>query len=90
MVLSTVLAVVLGVYLVAAALYIIRIVRGPTVPDMVLSVNCLSYDLCVFMCVLAVLLRSPILVLGALCLALWAYLLDLAVAKYLEGRELGE
>lgn len=82
--------IVIPIYVVAATLFVIRVVKGPTVPDMVLAISCLSYDLCVLMCLFAVYIRSSFLVLGALCLALWAYILDISVAKYLEGRELGE
>ncbi|RLE57402.1 MAG: pH regulation protein F [Thermoprotei archaeon] len=87
---NTIAMVVIPIYAVAALLFVIRVLKGPTIPDMVLAISCLSYDLCVLMCFLAIYIGSSLLVLGALCLALWAYILDISVAKYLEGRELGE
>jgi len=77
-------------YVAAFLLYTVRIVRGPTVPDMVLAIDALSYDLAAFLVVLSVLFRSPIMIPSALVLVLWAYALDIYVAKYLESKELGE
>jgi len=31
-------------YIMAVVLYTIRLIRGPTIPDMVLAVDCLAYD----------------------------------------------
>ncbi len=78
------------VYVAAFLLYTVRIVRGPTVPDMILAVDALSYDLAAFLVVLSILFRSPIMIPSALVLVLWAYALDIYVAKYLETREMGE
>jgi len=77
-------------YIVAFLLYIVRIVRGPTVPDMIIAVDALSYDLAAFLVVLSILFRSPIMIPSALVLVLWVYALDIYVAKYLEAREIGE
>lgn len=78
------------VYVAAFLLYTVRIIRGPTVPDMILAVDALSYDLAAFLVVLSILFRSPIMIPSALVLVLWAYALDIYVAKYLEAREMGE
>ena len=77
-------------YIVAFLLYTVRIFKGPTVPDMVLAVDALSYDLAAFLVVLSILFRSPIMIPSALVLVLWAYALDIYIAKYLEAREMGE
>lgn len=74
----------------SVSLYTIRLVKGPTIPDMILAVDCISYDLSLFMALLAIYFRSPFLIVGAISLALWAYALDLYAAKWMEGRELGE
>lgn len=81
---------VIPIYLTAFILYFVRILRGPTVPDIVIAVDALGYDLAVFLAVLAVLFRSPILIACPVVLALWIYALDIYVAKYLEAREVGE
>jgi len=86
---STVLIVLIPFYLVSFLLYIVRVFKGPTLPDRVLAVDSLGYDLAAFMVVLSILLRAPVMVVSALALALWVYALDIYVAKYLEAREMG-
>ncbi|MEM4717446.1 MAG: monovalent cation/H+ antiporter complex subunit F [Desulfurococcaceae archaeon] len=76
-------------YILAIVLYSIRMIRGPTIPDMILAVDCLSYDLAVFLMALAVYYRTPFLIAPPLMLALWVYLLDVYVSKYLITREVG-
>jgi multicomponent Na+:H+ antiporter subunit F len=80
----------LPIFLISASLYVVRLIKGPTIPDMILAVDCLSYDVSLFMALLAIYFRSPFLIVGAISLALWAYALDLYAAKWMEGRELGE
>jgi multicomponent Na+:H+ antiporter subunit F len=55
----------------------------------VLAVDSLGYDLAAFMVVLSVLLKSPLMVVCGLALALWIYALDIYVAKFLEAKEMG-
>jgi len=81
---------VIPVFLTAVVLYCVRIVKGPTIPDMVLAVDALSFDLAAFMCLLALYFKSAFLIAGAMILALWAYALDIFVAKYYIKRELGD
>ncbi len=86
---ETVILLVIPLYLFAIILYVIRIVKGPSVPDIVLAIDCLSYDVAAFMAILGIYYRSVFLVIVALPLALWGYALDIFVSKYLEKRELG-
>ncbi len=79
-----------SLFIIASIFYFIRVVKGPTLPDIVLAIDVLAYDLAVFIVLLSVLLRSPLLAVGALPLMLWAYLLDMYVSKYLVHRELGD
>jgi len=76
-------------YLAAFVLYSIRIVKGPTIFDSVLAVDCLSFDLAAFIAILAIYFRSAFLATSAIILALWAFLLDLYLAKYFLKREVG-
>ncbi len=78
------------VFLTAFTLYIIRLIKGPSVPDIVLAIDCLSFDLAVFMALLSIFYGTPYLVFGSILLALWAFLLDIFVAKYLLRRGLSE
>lgn len=87
---KTVIIAVIPVFGAAIILYVVRAIKGPTVADMTLAVDCLSYDVCFLMAVLAIYFEAPILIICAICLALWTYIFDLYVAKYLERKELGE
>ncbi len=75
--------IVSAIFLTAFAIYMVRAAKGPTVPDMVLAVDCLTFDLAVFLALLSLYYETPFLVVGALLLALWAFLFDLFVAKYM-------
>jgi len=86
---STVLTILIPFYLVSFLLYVVRVFKGPTLPDRVLAVDSLGYDLAAFMVVLSILLKAPVMVVSGLALALWIYALDIYVAKYLEAREMG-
>jgi len=77
-------------YTAAIALYTYRIVRGPTIPDMVLATDCLGYVLAAFLVILSIYFSSPILIAPAIVLTLWIFALDVFVSKYLEKKELGE
>ncbi len=85
-----ILGVALMLFVVASIIYFIRLVKGPSVPDMVLAIDVLSYDLVVFIILFSLMCNSPLLAVGALPLMLWAFLLDMYVSKYLMKRELGD
>ncbi len=78
------------VFLVAFILYVIRVIKGPSIPDSVLAIDALSYDAAAFMIILAIYFKSPFLIPGAIILAIWAYALDIFVAKYYEKKEIGD
>ncbi len=86
---SSVLAALIPAYVASFLLYVVRVVKGPTIPDRVLAVDALGYDLAAFMVVLSVFLKSPFMVVCGLALALWVYAFDIYVAKYLEAKEMG-
>ncbi|MDH5815381.1 MAG: monovalent cation/H+ antiporter complex subunit F [Candidatus Nezhaarchaeota archaeon] len=86
----TVVILIMPIFGAAIALYAVRIIKGPTVSDMALAVDCLSYDVCFFIALLAVYFKAPFLVVCSICLALWTYVFSIYLAKYLERRELGE
>ncbi|WP_258084826.1 monovalent cation/H+ antiporter complex subunit F [Thermococcus thermotolerans] len=80
---------VMPIYLLAFVLYAVRAFKGPTIADIILAVDCLSFDVAAFMAILAVYFRSVYLVSGAMVLALWGYLLDIYVAKHIAEGEVG-
>lgn len=87
---TTYLTALMVPYFTAFLLYMVRIIRGPTLSDRVLAVDALGYDLAAFMIVLTIILRSPLLIVCGVVLILWIFSLDIYVAKYLEARELGD
>jgi len=88
-VLFIILMIAVPFYLAAFVLYSVRIIKGPTVFDSVLAVDCLSFDLAAFIAILAIYFKSAFLTSSAIILALWAFLLDLYLAKYFLKREVG-
>ncbi len=78
------------VFIIAVTLYIIRVLKGPTIPDMVLSIDCLGYDLAVFIGLLSLYYGTSFLIIGSLMIALWAFIFDLYISKYFLKKELGE
>ncbi|MEM1645468.1 MAG: monovalent cation/H+ antiporter complex subunit F [Ignisphaera sp.] len=84
------LTVCMAPYIVSFLLYLVRVVRGPTIPDRVIAVDALGFDLAAFFVILSILFESPILLVCAIALSLWVFALDIYVAKYLESKELGE
>ncbi len=69
-------------YAFAFALYGIRAIKGPTTADIIMAVDCLSFDMAAFMVILGIYFRSILLASGAIILALWAYMLDIYYTKY--------
>jgi len=85
----TLMEVIFPLYITAFILYTIRAIKGPTVPDMILAVDCMSFDIAAFMAILALYFKSTYLITGAITLALWAYLLDVYIANHLTKKEVG-
>lgn len=71
-------------YILAFILYLIRGVRGPTVFDSVISIDAMCYDIAAFMVILSIYLSSYLMLGIAVLMALWAYILDIVIARYLE------
>lgn len=86
---TSIIYITIPIFIAAYILYFIRILKGPTVPDRVLAVDCLAFDLVVFLVALGILFKTPVMPAVAIVLALWAYVLDIFIAKYLERREMG-
>ncbi len=73
-------------YIFAFILYVVRGLRGPTVFDSVISVDAMCYDIAAFMVVLSIYYSSYFLLGIAVLLALWAYMLDVVIARYYEKK----
>lgn len=73
-------------YIAAIVLYTLRAIKGPTIPDIVLAIDCIAYDLAVFLALIALYYRSPLMITPSMLLALWAYLLDIFISKHLASK----
>ncbi|MEM1961643.1 MAG: monovalent cation/H+ antiporter complex subunit F [Sulfolobales archaeon] len=87
---TQVLEMVIFVYIASMVMFFVRILRGPTIFDRVIAVDALSCDLAVFMALIALYTGNPHIAFPMIFIALWAYVLDLYVSKYLEFRDIGE
>ncbi len=87
---TTFIPIAMTIYFTAFILYTVRIFMGPSLPDRVIGIDALSYDLVAFLVILSILIKSPILISCAFVIALWIYALDIYIAKYLEAREMGD
>jgi multicomponent Na+:H+ antiporter subunit F len=77
--------------LVAAILMLMyRAVAGPTIPDRVLAIDSSTSLLCALMVLFAIMYGVYLLLVVAVALALLSYIGTLVLAKYLEGRSVGE
>lgn len=80
---------VAALFIAAFTMYIVRALRGPSIPDIVLAIDCLSYDLAVFIALISIYYGTALLIIGSFLLTLWAYVFDIYVSKYLLRGELG-
>jgi len=74
----------------ACLICLVRAGLGPTAPDRVVAIDALTSLLVAALVLLGVWYRAPIYLDVALVYAFLAFLGTLAVAKYLEGRRLGD
>ncbi|MEM4487923.1 MAG: monovalent cation/H+ antiporter complex subunit F [Desulfurococcaceae archaeon] len=78
------LEILLGVYILSAILFMVRIIKGPTLFDRIVVVDSLSYDLAVFMALISAYTSRSLLALCIIPIALWAYTLDTYISWYVE------
>lgn len=82
---ESLLLAVIAVYSVSIAVTLVRALLGPTLGDRVLAIDAATYMAVVLFALFSMYFREPKLAVSAVFLALWVYLLDLYVARYLEG-----
>lgn len=85
-----ILEITIIVYIVSAFMFFIRIIKGPTIFDRVIAVDALGSDLVVFMALIALYTKQPLIAIPMIFVALWVYVLDLYILKFVEHEELGE
>ncbi len=81
--LNYVLPAAISLFTLAMIIYTYRVMKGPTVPDMVLALDALTVDLIVLFMLITLYYGTPYLAIGAIPLSAWVFILDIFVAKYL-------
>ncbi|MEM2312395.1 MAG: monovalent cation/H+ antiporter complex subunit F [Candidatus Nezhaarchaeales archaeon] len=76
--------------LASLALLAFRVAAGPTIPDRVLALDVASAAACLIFVLLALYYSSTFFIVVAVSLAVLGFIGTLYIAKYLEGREVGE
>lgn len=74
----------------AAVIASVRLVKGPTAPDRVIAGDLMVNMFLALMVLLGIYFDQPVMLDTALLLAFLTFIGTLAVAKYLEGRGLGD
>jgi multicomponent Na+:H+ antiporter subunit F len=82
--------VVMFIYIASLFMYIARLIKGPTLFDKVLAVNAFSYDLMMFMALIAIYTENPYMASPMVLVALWAFALDMYISKIVEYGDIGE
>ncbi|MEM1686904.1 MAG: monovalent cation/H+ antiporter complex subunit F [Zestosphaera sp.] len=85
-----ILEVTIVIYMTSMVLFLLRVLKGPTIFDRVIAVDALSCDLTVFMALIALYTGRYLIAFPMALIALWAYALDLYVSKYVEFEDIGE
>jgi multicomponent Na+:H+ antiporter subunit F len=86
MMLNLALVVVLPLLMLTTALVVIRLVRGPSLPDRVIALDLLATISMGIIAVYAVAVDQPVLLDAAVVLALLSFLGTVAFAYYLQQR----
>jgi multicomponent Na+:H+ antiporter subunit F len=86
----TFIIIMIPIYFVSFVLLLVRVFKGPTISDIVLAIDTLSFESIAFMAILSIFFKSLILIPVAILLSLWTYALDVYFATYLEKKEMGD
>ncbi len=81
---SVVLNIVFGAFILSMLMAVVRLVRGPTLPDRVVALDLIAYLAVGFIAFYAVAAEQPAALDAALTLAVIAFLGTVAFARYVE------
>lgn len=82
--------IVLPILSISYVLYLVVAYKGPTISDRVLAADVFFYSTSLLFGAVGIIVKSPIMTACTVVLVLWAYALDVYIAKYLERGELGD
>ncbi|MEJ9279494.1 MULTISPECIES: Na(+)/H(+) antiporter subunit F1 [Ureibacillus] len=81
---DTILLISLVLFMVAIALHLIRIIKGPTMPDRAIALDTIGVNLISSMAILSILLKTTAFLEAILILGILAFIGTIAFSKYIE------
>ncbi|ASS72459.1 Na(+)/H(+) antiporter subunit F1 [Bacillus atrophaeus] len=88
--LTVILQISLGIMAVSTLLYVIRVIKGPSVPDRVIALDAIGINLIAITALVSILLRTSVFLDIILLLGILSFIGTIAFSKFLEKGEVIE
>ncbi|AKL86136.1 Na(+)/H(+) antiporter subunit F1 [Bacillus atrophaeus] len=88
--LTVILQISLGIMAVSTLLYVIRVIKGPSVPDRVIALDAIGINLIAITALVSILLRTSVFLDIILLLGILSFIGTIAFSKFLEKGEIIE
>ncbi|ARW08099.1 MULTISPECIES: Na(+)/H(+) antiporter subunit F1 [Bacillus] len=88
--LTVILQISLGIMAVSTLLYVIRVIKGPSVPDRVVALDAIGINLIAITALVSILLRTSVFLDIILLLGILSFIGTIAFSKFLEKGEVIE
>ncbi|AKE24957.1 monovalent cation/H+ antiporter subunit F [Bacillus subtilis BEST7003] len=90
MMFTLILQIALGIMAVSTFLYVIRVIKGPTVPDRVVALDAIGINLIAITALVSILLKTSAFLDIILLLGILSFIGTIAFSKFLEKGEIIE
>ncbi|MDZ5722884.1 Na(+)/H(+) antiporter subunit F1 [Bacillus sp. SXabc123] len=87
---TVILQIALGIMAVSTLLYVIRVIKGPTVPDRVVALDAIGINLIAITALVSILLKTSAFLDIILLLGILSFIGTIAFSKFLEKGEIIE
>ncbi|MDX7993726.1 Na(+)/H(+) antiporter subunit F1 [Bacillus subtilis] len=87
---TLILQIALGIMAVSTFLYVIRVIKGPTVPDRVVALDAIGINLIAITALVSILLKTSAFLDTILLLGILSFIGTIAFSKFLEKGEIIE
>lgn len=87
---TLILQIALGIMAVSTFLYVIRVIKGPTVPDQVVALDAIGINLIAITALVSILLKTSAFLDIILLLGILSFIGTIAFSKFLEKGEIIE
>ncbi|AMA53676.1 MULTISPECIES: Na(+)/H(+) antiporter subunit F1 [Bacillus] len=87
---TLILQIALGIMAVSTLLYVIRVIKGPTVPDRVVALDAIGINLIAITALVSILLKTSAFLDIILLLGILSFIGTIAFSKFLEKGEIIE